>query len=99
MPSSCNITPGVLYSQIFWASSAAAAAPLPQIMSIDNQPALAELSPLAVAHAWSQANLPVSSYMPCTLFIHGTSDKTVPFVGSLLLHEALEEAGVNSACK
>ena len=54
-------------------------------MNADNE-AYASISPLML----------VSPDVPPTLLIHGDKDKTVPYTGSVKLHEALENAGVKT---
>lgn len=57
-------------------------------MSIDGQPALDRLSPLAVARGWGRESA-VVGHMPAATLVHGTRDKSAPHVGSVQLHEAL----------
>jgi prenylcysteine alpha-carboxyl methylesterase len=52
------------------------------------------LSPL---HAARCAGPAAGAFMPRVLLLHGTADKTVPAASSLLMHDALLAAGVDSS--
>jgi dipeptidyl aminopeptidase/acylaminoacyl peptidase len=62
-------------------------------MSVDGKPAYEVLSPL---HAARCANDNLHRYMPSCLLMHGTVDNSVPFASTLLMNDALQEAGVSA---